>query len=131
MKLSRAAIAAYIGLVFASGAVLGAFGHRLYTASSVSAKAAKNPVEFRKRILANMERRLNLTPDQESKVNTILDETRARFDAVNERTKPELKAIREEQQNKINAILTPEQQVEYAKMRKEREERLRQREAGK
>jgi len=29
MKFSRAAIALYVGLVFASGAVLGVFGHRL------------------------------------------------------------------------------------------------------
>jgi Spy/CpxP family protein refolding chaperone len=131
MKFSRGAIAMYLGLVFASGAVLGAFGQRLYTASSVSAKTTRNPEEFRKRVLATMERRLSLTPEQESKVNVILDETRARFNEVDERTKPELKAIREEQQSKINAILTPAQQIEYAKMRQEREERQRQRDARK
>ena len=37
MKLSRATIALYVGLVFVSGAVLGFFGNRLYTASTVSA----------------------------------------------------------------------------------------------
>lgn len=131
MKFTRAAIALYVGLVFASGVVLGGFSYRLYTASSVSAKTTRNPEEFRKRLLATMERRLNLTPDQETKVNAILDETRARFHEVNERTKPAIQAIREQQQNKINAILTPPQQVEYAKMRQERAERQRQRDAGK
>jgi Spy/CpxP family protein refolding chaperone len=131
MRFSRGAIALYLGMVFASGAVLGAFGQRLYTASSVSARTTRNPEEFRKRILATMERRLSLTPEQESKVNVILDETRARFHEVDERAKPELKAIREEQQSKINAILTPSQQIEYAKMRQEREERQRQRDARK
>ncbi len=131
MRFSRGAIAMYLGLVFASGAVLGAFGQRLYSASSVSARTTRNPEEFRKRILATMERRLSLTPDQESKVNVILDETRARVHEVNQRTRPELEAIHQEQQSKINAILTPAQQTEYAKMRQEREERQRQKDARK
>jgi Spy/CpxP family protein refolding chaperone len=130
MKLSRSAIALYVGLVFASGAVLGAFGHRLYTVSTVSAKTTKNPEEFRKRYLAEMERRLVLTPEQLSKVNAILDETRSRFHEVNERTKPELQAIRLEQQDKIRALLNPTQQAEYEKMRKEREERQKQNGSG-
>ena len=56
MKIPRGAVAMYVGLVFASGAVLGAFGQRLYTASSVSAKTTRNPEEFRKRVLATMQR---------------------------------------------------------------------------
>ena len=78
MKLSRAAIALYVSLVFASGAVLGVFGHRLYTVSSVSAKAVRNPEEFRKRTMAEMQTRLKLTDDQVLKLNAIMDETRAR-----------------------------------------------------
>ena len=97
MRFSRGAIAVYVGLVFASGAVVGVFGQRLYTASSVSAKTTRNPEEFRKRILATMERRLSLTPDQESQVNVILDATRARVHEVNARTRPELDAIRQDE----------------------------------
>ena len=54
MKLSRSAIAFYFALVFASGAILGVFGQRLYTATTVNANATKNPQEFRKRVIAEM-----------------------------------------------------------------------------
>ena len=40
MKLTKTTIALYIGLVFASGIVLGVFGDRLYTASTVNATTA-------------------------------------------------------------------------------------------
>jgi Spy/CpxP family protein refolding chaperone len=123
MKLSRAAIALYIGLVFASGAVLGGFGHRLYTVSSVSAKTARNPEEFRKRYLAEMQKRLNLTQDQVMNLNAILDQTRSRYHEAKERMR---ESLREEQVAKVRAILTPDQQLEYEKVQKERAERQKQ-----
>ena len=123
MKLSRAAIAVYIGLVFASGALLGAFGHRLYTVSSVSAKTTRNPEEFRKRYLAEMQRRLNLTPDQAVNLNAILDQTRARYNEARERMR---ESLRQEQVAKVRAILTQEQQVEYEKVQEERQQRQKQ-----
>jgi hypothetical protein len=58
MKLSRAAIALYIALVFGSGVLLGAFGHRLYMVSTVIANKP-SPEEFRKRMVAEYQSRLN------------------------------------------------------------------------
>ncbi len=124
MKLSRAAIVVYIGLVFASGAVLGAFSHRLYTVSSVSAKTGRSPEEFRKRYLVEMQRRLNLTPDQVVNLNAILDQTRARFDEAKERMR---ESLHQEQVEKVRAMLNPEQQAEYEKVQKERDARQKQR----
>ena len=43
MKLSRAAIVLYVGLVFVSGAVLGFFGNRLYSASTVERPPRRLP----------------------------------------------------------------------------------------
>jgi Spy/CpxP family protein refolding chaperone len=123
MRLSRAAIAVYIGLVFASGALLGAFGHRLYTVSSVSAKTTRNPEEFRRRYLAEMQRRLNLTPDQVVNLNAILDQTRARYNDAKERMR---ESLHQEQVEKVRAILTPEQQAEYEKVQEERQQRQKQ-----
>ncbi len=71
MKFSRAAIAFYIGLVFASGVVLGVFGHRLYAVSTVSQQSAtKTPEEFRKKVMAEYQSRLKLTDDQVAKLNS-------------------------------------------------------------
>src|SRR5258708_2342634 len=124
MRLSRATIAVYVLLVFASGAVLGAFGHRLYTVSSVSAKAPpKNPEEFRKKVVAEYQSRLKLSDDQVSKLNTIMDETRARVEETRQKMRPAYQKIHEEQADKIREMLSGDQRTEFEKMRKEREER--------
>jgi len=122
MKLSRAAIALYIALVFGSGVLLGAFGHRLYMVSTVIANKP-SPEEFRKRVVAEYQSRLKLTDDQVSRLNVIMDETRARIDETRQKMHPMYQKIREEQQEKFRDLLTSEQQVEYDKIRKEREQR--------
>ena len=123
MKLSRGAIALYVGLVFASGAVLGAFGHRLYTVSTVSAKGPKNSEEFRKLYMEENKARLNLSPEQIAKWEFLLDESRVRTREAFRRLDPEIQTIRSEQIQKIEDMLKPEQRTEYEKLRKEREER--------
>lgn len=125
MRFSRGAIALYVGLVFACGLVLGGFGDRLYNASVVVAKppATKNPEEFRKKVIAEYQSRLKLTPDQVAKLNAIMDETRARVEETRQKMKPAYQKIHEEQSEKVRALLSPEQQAEYDQMRKEREQR--------
>ncbi len=128
MKLSRSAIAMYVGLVFASGAVLGAFGQRLYTVSTtVSAKnPPRNAEEFRKRVVAEMQSRLKLTDPQVARLNEIMDETRASVEETRHKMRPAFQAIHEEEIDKVRAMLTPEQKIEHAKMVKELKERQKQ-----
>ena len=86
MKLTRWSVALYMALVFACGGVVGAFAHRLYTVSGVSANVAqRNPEEFRKRYMADMKARLQLTDDQAAKLGAVMDDTRARFRDVREK----------------------------------------------
>src|SRR5579864_7499126 len=122
MKFSRTAIALYVGVVFLSGLVLGAFGERLYTASTVVAKQRPNPEELRRRIIAEYQSRLKLSPEQVTQVNSIMDETRARMEETRKGMRPAYQKIHEEQVAKIRGILNPDQQAEYDKLRKEREE---------
>jgi hypothetical protein len=130
MKLSRWTIALYVGLVFASGVVVGAFGHRFIDVSAVSANARRNPEEFRKRFTAEMKTRLNLTGDQMSKLSAVLDSTRVEFRTTRDSIEPELAKIRDEQHQRILAILDPAQRVEYEKMRQERAAQTRQDSSG-
>lgn len=130
MKLSRSALVLYVGLIFASGAVLGVSGTRLYNASTVSAKAVKTPPtpdEFRKMVIAEYQRRLQLTETQLQKLNLILDETQARFNEIHAKTVPEQQAVHKAQIDRINQMLTPTQQTEYEQMRKERQQQRQQR----
>ena len=116
---------AYLALVFAAGIGVGALGFRLATVSAVSAKAPgpRTPEEFRKAYTKEMTQRLSLSPDQVQKLSVILDGTGARMHDLREKMRPEMKVIQDDQVSQINQILTDQQQSEYAKMRKEREER--------
>jgi flagellar hook-basal body complex protein FliE len=126
MKLSRLAIGSYLLLVFASGALVGAFGHRLYTVSSVNA-APRNPAEFRRLTLKEYQSRLKLTPDQVQKLNSVLDDMRSKYHEAHEQTK---QAIKVEQHQRITEILDSTQRAEYEKMRQEREQREKERKPG-
>ena len=126
MKLSRLTIALYVGLIFASGVVLGVFGHSLYAVTTVVSKTTPKPEELRKKRLAEMQSRMKLSDDQFAKIASIFDETRAKFHEVRERYKPELDSLESAQRDKVRAVLTPDQRAEYEKMLKEREEQQKQ-----
>lgn len=125
MKFSRTSIILYFVLVFACGGVLGVFGQRLYSASTVSANRPR-PEEFRKKALAEYQTRLKLSDEQVLKFNALMDETRARVGEVRKQMHPQYEKIHQEQTEKVRAILTPEQSAEYDRMLKEREERQKQ-----
>ena len=126
MNFSRKSIALYVGLVFLSGAVLGVFGDRLYTVSTVTkAKNAKpSPEEFRRGYLGFMQKRLSLSDTQVTQLGLILDETRAKMNEIHERAVPEQQEIQKAQSEKIRALLSPAQQAEYDLVIKERRERI-------
>jgi len=106
--------------------VLGMFGQRLYDAAPVSSNRRPNPEELRKKTLAEYQSRLKLTDDQVVKFNALMDETRARVGEIRKQMHPAYVKVHEEQTEKVRAILTPDQQIEYEKMLKEREERQKQ-----
>jgi hypothetical protein len=110
-------LALYAVLIFVSGAALGAIGHQYFTPAPASAN------QYRSQYMQEMKTRLKLSPEQARQVETILDETRAKYRELRERHRPEMQAIQEDQTSRVNAMLSAEQQAEYALLRKEREER--------
>jgi hypothetical protein len=128
MRRTTLSTGLYVFLVFLSGAVVGAFAHRLYVVNTV---VSAKPDEVRHHILDEMRTRLSLSEDQVKQLNAIMDSTKARYHEVKERwdkqsrqaAKPELKAITEDQAEKIKAILSEPQRVEYEKYRAERQKR--------
>lgn len=130
MKKSSLSIALYMLAVFVSGAVVGAFGHRLYTVRTVEADTGRprTPSEYRQRYLNDMKARLSLDQTQTSQLSAVLDQTRERFKAFNEKHKAELSEIHETQVRDIRAMLNPAQQTAYEEYRKERERKRQQHE---
>ena len=122
MKPTRWTVALYMALVFACGGVVGAFGHRLYTVSGVSANVGqRNAEEYRKRFMAELKSRLHLNDDQAAKLDAVMDETRMRVRAARMTIEPELQKIRDDQKQRISELLSPDQQSEWQKILDERQ----------
>src|SRR5260370_6809703 len=125
MKLTRWTVALYMGLVFVCGGVVGAFGHRLYAVSGVSANvASRNPEEFRKKYLADIKARLKVTDAQVTQMSVIIDDTRMRFRETRAIIEPRMKKIRQDQQRTFAELFSPEELAEWQKITKEREWQL-------
>src|SRR5579872_4296848 len=123
MLRSKWSAAFYLVLVFLSGALVGGFAYRLYSATTVTAGAARraDPVEWRKRYMDEMRTRVHTDADQEAQINQILDETGANFGMIREREKKEYQDEQNRQIAKIFELLRPEQRPLYAQLRSERE----------
>lgn len=131
MILSRKATVLYSVLIFASGGVLGALTHRLYTVSSVAAtsRPSSGPDEWRRKYLAEMQSRLHLSSEQNLKLNIYLDETRSRVREAHAKAQPEVEQIKREQREKIKSMLDANQKTEYEKILEERDQKERQKAA--
>jgi len=121
MRRSSLTTGLYLLLLFFSGVAVGAFGLHLYTFKVNAGVNPRDPGEFRRRYIAELQTKLKLTDDQVKQLGPILDETRRRHHELMEKHRPEMKAIQDDQVQKIRAILTDSQQVEYTKLLDERE----------
>jgi Spy/CpxP family protein refolding chaperone len=107
-------------LLFASGAAVGALGHRYYAQTVVSAKE-----DFRQHYLNEMRTKLNLTPAQVTQLEGIMDETKAKYKAVHDSNHPTMVKIKAEHVERVQSILTPQQLPIYAQLVAEHERRAR------
>jgi len=124
MKPFRLRVLIYLTLVFLSGVLVGALGHRFYTVQAVTAKSRPpGPEEMRRQYVEDLRTRLKLRPDQLQRLTEILEATGKRFHEMRKKWSPEMRAIQEDQTNSIRAILDEAQRAEYEKMRQERERR--------
>ena len=126
MKRWNLPIALYLFLVFISGAVVGALGYRTYRPPTASSNSPTTPEAARRQYLDEMKTRANLSEDQLQQVNTIMDETRARFHDARNKHNDIVKQIGEQQRAKVRAILTSEQLPKIEQLWQERDLRAKQ-----
>jgi hypothetical protein len=116
--MSKNKLSAFLSLaiVFLSGAVLGAFGHRLYmvkTVSSTGMPSAVNrrpsPEEQRKHLIEELKGVAKLDDQQVGQLNKIYDDTRERFDRVHKQANAEMRAAWDHQTDEIRNMLRPDQ----------------------
>jgi hypothetical protein len=124
MTRSSRIAAVYLLLTFAAGVAVGGLGFRAYTARSVRADERRPSSEdYRKRYLREMETRLQLSRDQIEKLTSILDATRTLYRELNDKHRPEYRAIHQLQVEQVRSILTDAQKIQYEKLLQERDER--------
>ena len=124
MKRSSLWLAVSLTLVFISGALVGAIGHRLYsTESDESTPRNFRPDEFRRSYTEFMKHSLKLSEDQVQELSVILDQTRQRFEKLDDSIEPERRAISKKQEQDIDAILTSEQRVQLEELKQKFDER--------
>lgn len=140
MPKSRLTAFLSLFLIFFSGAALGAFAYRLYSANSVQSTTVgsagpprkMNPEEMRKKYAADLTRELKMDSQQVAQLNTILDQTNLEWVQLRETMKPEhdafdakqkvaRDAIHDRQVNQINAMLREDQRPLYTSFRAERD----------
>jgi periplasmic protein CpxP/Spy len=74
-----------------------------------------NPVE-------RLTKTLDLTPEQQAKIQPIFDQAKPQVAAVRQEAMQKIKAIRENTQAQIRPILTPAQQQKFDALKKARED---------
>lgn len=125
MKRNQWSAAVMAVLLFCCGAAVGALGHRYYASTEVNAKSAEN---FRHRYVSEMRSKLSLTSSQVAQLETILDETKAKFKAVKDSYKPAMLEIKKEQVSRVKSVLTPQQIPIYERLIAEREQHAKEQE---
>jgi len=113
-------------LLFLSGTLVGALGHRYYADEQVSAKTSSET--FRQRYVSEMKSKLNLSADQVHQLDEILDDTKAKYRAVRDSYHPAMVKIKEDQIRRVKSILNGGQITAYDQLVAERERRWKEQE---
>jgi Spy/CpxP family protein refolding chaperone len=101
-------------VVFLLGALFGAVGDRLWN-KRVSGQPAVSSSgrPSRDELIKNFSRQVQLTPDQEKQLAAIMDDERAKWQALYAPLDVQREAIRQQGRERIRAMLTPEQQPKF------------------
>ncbi|MGA3024424.1 MAG: hypothetical protein ABSF98_06625 [Bryobacteraceae bacterium] len=118
-KKSNLVVVGYLLLVFLAGVVVGGFGDRLFLARHANARLT--PEQYRDKLVAELQKRLDLRPAQVAQLNGIFDATGVRFRDIHKRIEPDIAALRTDHDDRVRAILDDRQRAEYDKWRAERD----------
>ena len=101
-------------LVFVLGIALGSVGTYVVTTRVHAARpqAVHNPANT----MAIFTRDLNLSPEQQKQIQTILNETRAHYAEIHKQADPEYEKARHEGREQIRQVLTPEQRPKFEEL---------------
>ena len=109
-KRGEAAVLVFV--VFLLGALLGGVGNHVW-GERVWGKQIVNTQPTRNEIVGELTRDLQLTPDQQKQLGSIVDDTRAQWRTLYTTIEPQHEQIRQQSRDRIRAILTPDQKPKF------------------
>lgn len=118
---------ALVGAVLVSGVAIGILVDRMWlqTAGATEAPRHPHPNHGPERLLEHFRDRLDLTDEQASKIEAILEDAKAQAMQLHERVMPELMTIKTSSRDAIRAVLEPDQMAEYDEISDEFDRRMR------
>jgi len=112
-------------VLFVLGVALGSVGTYLVTTRVL---AAHSPVaRTSSQHMAMFTRDLNLTTEQQSQIQAILNDTRAHYASLHEKLDPEYEQVRQQGRERIREALTSEQRPKFEELLRQMDEERRQR----
>lgn len=119
---SRVVAGTVIVLVFLAGGAVGFFLHhamahrRGFPGLAIGGPPPGPPPEVKGWMLNRLDRELDLTPVQHARIDTVLTRREADLRALMSEARPRFEAIATRTRTEIQAVLTPSQQQEFAKI---------------
>lgn len=123
MVRSRFSAALYLILVFASGALVGIVGNRLYMTTTVAANntpPARTMAQYRAQFVSEMKEKIHASDDQIARMTALMDESKRKFDALHAQEKPLRDKIDQDRIEGIRAVLDDKQRAAYDQWRADR-----------
>ncbi len=112
-------------MIFLAGVATGAVAVRTYAPKIVKRTHISPPLPIghdrRQEYIAKLDRELQLTPEQRTKVEAILAESQNRMKQIWEPLEPEVKEEYRRTRREISEILNPEQQAKMKQWRKDKD----------
>lgn len=105
-----------LALVFVAGIAVGVVSTRAVVRHVVQ-NAIVHPEKVQAMMERNLTRRLRLDNDQQVKLHAILTDTRSQLADLRKQFQPQAAAILHDTDQKISALLTPDQQSRYEKIK--------------
>ena len=99
-------------LVFVLGIALGSVGMYVVTTRVLAARPQTSGLTPSNH-MAIFTRDLNLTPEQQTQIQAILNDTRSRYNTLHDQFDPEYERVRHEGRERIRAVLTAEQRPKF------------------
>ncbi|MEY2486636.1 MAG: hypothetical protein QOH39_2284 [Verrucomicrobiota bacterium] len=112
----------YATLIFVAGLFIGVVAGPLVQRAFLR---PPSPAEMSRHILARLQSRLSLTPEQAAQIKPLVEQTASDIDAIRASTTKQVWDRIAETNSKIATFITPEQKVKLDQMEAERRERMR------